>query len=413
MRSISQKNGERDMPSTEKKETKVLLALMAHEIFHREMEIDTSAVDWMSVLAEAGRHKVTALLYPTIRELDGVPENAFNKACGMAIAVAQASEAMLKRQREILDLLEARQVPCAVLKGTSVAYLYSHPELRTIGDIDILVDEENLDEACKALQADGFAPSYTAEKHLCLQKGAVWVEMHRMVSVFPESEKGRFTKQTMTDALRHTQEAEIGGVRFPMLSGAYQIIALLAHMEQHLATSGIGLRQVCDWAVTAHALRNCFDGETLALLERCGLLRFAQIMTRLCEKHLGLPPCSWITDASDALVDAMLADVLDGGNFQSQYTKRPFAAVLTDAYDVSGKGRNSLFRNYIRYLKKYLRQNEPWAKSRLWLPVFGVFLPVRWGVRVLLGKRKQINLVHAVSMAREREKLLRELELYR
>lgn len=401
------------MPSTEKKETKVLLALMAHEIFHREMEIDTSAVDWMSVLAEAGRHKVTALLYPTIRELDGVPENAFNKACGMAIAVAQASEAMLKRQREILDLLEARQVPCAVLKGTSVAYLYSHPELRTIGDIDILVDEENLDEACKALQADGFAPSYTAEKHLCLQKGAVWVEMHRMVSVFPESEKGRFTKQTMTDALRHTQEAEIGGVRFPMLSGAYQIIALLAHMEQHLATSGIGLRQVCDWAVTAHALRNCFDGETLALLERCGLLRFAQIMTRLCEKHLGLPPCSWITDASDALVDAMLADVLDGGNFQSQYTKRPFAAVLTDAYDVSGKGRNSLFRNYIRYLKKYLRQNEPWAKSRLWLPVFGVFLPVRWGVRVLLGKRKQINLVHAVSMAREREKLLRELELYR
>lgn len=413
MRSISQKNGERDMPSTEKKETKVLLALMAHEIFHREMEIDTSAVDWMSVLAEAGRHKVTALLYPTIRELDGVPENAFNKACGMAIAVAQASEAMLKRQREILDLLEARQVPCAVLKGTSVAYLYSHPELRTIGDIDILVDEENLDEACKALQADGFAPSYTAEKHLCLQKGAVWVEMHRMVSVFPESEKGRFTKQTMTDALRHTQEAEIGGVRFPMLSGAYQIIALLAHMEQHLATSGIGLRQVCDWAVTAHALRNCFDGETLALLERCGLLRFAQIMTRLCEKHLGLPPCSWITDASDALVDAMLADVLDGGNFQSQYTKRPFAAVLTDAYDVSGKGRNSLFRNYIRYLKKYLRQNEPWAKSRLWLPVFGVFLPVRWGVRVLLGKRKQINLVHAVSMARERERLLRAMKLYR
>ena len=401
------------MPSTEKKETKVLLALMAHEIFHREMEIDTSAVDWMSVLAEAGRHKVTALLYPTIRELDGVPENAFNKACGMAIAVAQASEAMLKRQREILDLLEARQIPCAVLKGTSVAYLYPHPELRTIGDIDILVDEENLDEACRALQADGFAPSYTAEKHLCLQKGAVWVEMHRMVSVFPESEKERFTKQTMADALHHIQTAEIDSVRFPMLSGAYQIIALLAHMEQHLATSGIGLRQVCDWAVTAHALRNCFDGETLALLERCGLLRFARIMTRLCERYLGLPPCSWITDASDALVDAMLADVLDGGNFQSQYTKRPFAAVLTDAYDVSGKGRNSLFRNYIRYLKKYLRQNEPWAKSRLWIPVFGVFLPARWGVRVLLGKRKKVNLTHAAGMAREREKLLRELELYR
>ena len=396
---------------TEKKETNALLALLAYEIFDQAMDIDTSTVDWSAVLAEAQRHKVTALLYPAIRSMNGVPEAIFNKVCGTAIAVATASEAMLKEQRRILDLLEAHQIPCAVLKGTSVAYLYPHPELRTIGDIDILVDEENLDEACRALQADGFAPSYTAEKHLCLQKGAVWVEMHRMVSVFPESEKGRFTKQTMTGALRHTQVVEISGVRFPMLSDAYQIIALLAHMEQHLATSGIGLRQVCDWAVTAHALRNCFDGETLALLERCGLLRFARIMTRLCERYLGLPPCPWTADASDALVAAMLSDVLEGGNFQAQHAKRPFADVLTDAYDVSGKGKTSLFRNYIRYLKKYLRQNEPWAKSRLWLPVFGVFLPVRWGVRVLLGKRKKINLVHAVGMAREREKLLREMKL--
>lgn len=412
MHNVLQKSEKKATPLTEKKETNALLALLAHEIFDQAIDIDASTVDWSAVLAEAQRHKVTALLYPAIRSMDDVPEAIFNKVCGTAIAVATASEAMLKEQRRILDLLEARQIPCAVLKGTSVAHLYPHPELRTIGDIDILVDEENLDEACKALQADGFAPSYTAEKHLCLQKSAVWVEMHRMVSVFPESEKGRFTKQTMADALRHTQEAEISGVRFPMLSGAYQIIALLAHMEQHLATSGIGLRQVCDWAVTAHALRNCFDGETLALLERCGLLRFAKIMMRLCERYLGLPPCQWTADAPDTLVDAMLSDVLEGGNFQAQHAKRPLVDVLTDAYDVAGKGRNSLLRNYIRYLKKYLRQSYPWAKSKLWIPVFGIFLPARWGMRVLLGKRKKINLMHAAGMARERERLLREMKLY-
>ena len=412
MHNVLQKSEKKATPLTEKKETSALLTLLAHEIFEAVADIDASTVDWSAVLAEAQRHKVTALLYPAIRSMDGVPEAIFNKVCGTAIAVATASEAMLKEQRRILDLLEARQIPCAVLKGTSVAYLYPHPELRTIGDIDILVEEENLDEACKALQADDFAPSYTAEKHLCLQKGAVWVEMHRMVSVFPESEKGRFTRRYMTEALRHTQEAEICGVRFPMLSGAYQIIALLAHMEQHLANSGIGLRQVCDWAVTAHALHNCFDSETLVLLERCGLLRFAKIMTRLCERYLGLPLCPWTADAPDTLVDAMLSDVLEGGNFQAQHAKRPLADVLTDAYDVAGKGKTNLFRNYVRYLKKYLRQSYPWAKSRLWIPVFGVFLPVRWGVRVLLGKRKKINLMHAAGMAREREKLLREMKLY-
>ena len=398
---------------TVKRETKVLLSLLAHEIFQRKLEIDASAVDWAEVLAEGDRHAVTALLYPGMRQLSDVPEDVLAKTRGAAITASIASENMLKSQRDILELLEAKRIPCAVLKGASVACFYPHPELRVPGDIDILVDAENLDTACNTLKDNNFTISTVVEKHTCLHKQEIYVEMHQMVTVFPDSKKGRFAREFMTKALRNTQTSEIEGIRFPVLRDIYKIIALLVHMEHHLATSGIGLRQLCDWAVTVNAMRDYFDGETLALLESCGLLRFAQIMTRLCEKHLGLPPCSWITDASDALVDAMLADVLDGGNFQSQYTKRPFAAVLTDAYDVSGKGRYSLFRNYIRYLKKYLRQNEPWAKSRLWLPVFGVFLPVRWGVRVLLGKRKKVNLVHAVGTAREREKLLREMKLYR
>lgn len=413
MHSVLQKNVEKETPLTEKKKTNALLALLAHEIFDQAIDIDASTVDWVAAIEEAKRHKVTALLYPAIRSMDGVSEAIFNKVCGTAITVAAASEAMLKEQQRILDLLEVHQIPCAILKGTSVAYLYPHPELRTIGDIDILVDEQKLNEACAFLQEQGFVPTCTAEKHLCLQKGAVWVEMHRMVSVFPESEKGRFTKQFMLEALCHTQTAEIKGVRFPMLSDVYQIISLLAHMEQHLATSGIGLRQVCDWAVTVDALRDCFDGESLTLLERCGLLQFAKIMTRLCEKYLGMPPCSWTTDASESLVDAMLADVLDGGNFQSQYTERPFTAVLTDAYDAGGKGKSSIFHSYIQYLQKYIRQNCPWAKSRMWIPVFGIFLPARWSVRVLLGKRRKVNLTQAVRTARKREKLLRELELYR
>ena len=399
--------------SVTKKEMQTLLVLLAYELFQKKLEVDASDVDWTAVLTEGDKHAVTALLYPGLRLLNGVPEDTIAKARSAAITATIASESMLKSQRDILELLKANHIPCTVLKGTSVAYLYPHPELRTIGDIDILVDEDKLDYTCSIMQANGFAPAYTAEKHLCLQKDTVWVEMHRMVSVFPESEKGLFTKQYMTEALRHIQTAEIDGVCFPMLSGVYQIISLLAHMEQHLATSGIGLRQVCDWAVTAHALRSCFDGETLSLLESCGLLQFAKIMTRLCERYLGLPPCSWITDASDALVDAMLADVLDGGNFQSQYAERPFAAVLTDAYDVGGKGKSSIFHSYIQYLQKYIRQSCPWAKSRMWIPIFGVFLPIRWGVRVLLGKRRKVNLSQAVRTAREREKLLRELGLYR
>ena len=96
MYSVLQKNEERKTSLTEKKETNALLALLAHEIFDQAMDIDASTVDWSAVLAEAQRHKVTALMYPAIRSLGGVPEAVFNKVCGTAITVATASEAMLK-----------------------------------------------------------------------------------------------------------------------------------------------------------------------------------------------------------------------------------------------------------------------------------------------------------------------------
>ena len=46
---------------TVKRETKVLLSLLAHELFQRKLEIDASAVEWAEVLAEGDRHAVTAL----------------------------------------------------------------------------------------------------------------------------------------------------------------------------------------------------------------------------------------------------------------------------------------------------------------------------------------------------------------
>lgn len=397
----------------EKKETKTVLTLLGYELFQRELEVNILAADWTAVLAEGDKHAVTALLYPGMRQLNGVPEDALAKARSAAITATIASESMLKSQRDILDLLEAKHIPCVVLKGTSVACFYPHPELRVPGDIDILVDAENLIAACNTLKDNDYTISTVVEKHTCLQKREIYVEMHQMVTIFPDSEKGRFAREFMTKALRNTQTSEIEEIHFPVLSDIYKIIALLAHMEHHLATSGIGLRQLCDWAVTVNAMRDVFSEENLSVLEECGLLWFAKIVTRLCERYLGLGSCIWSQDASEELVDALIEDILDGGNFHSQYQKRTFAGLMMDAYDIEGTGKKSILRSYTLYLRQRLRWQYPWAKSRLWIPIFAVFYPLRWGIRVLLGKRKKVNLAQAACTAREREKLLRGMKLYR
>ena len=158
-----------------------------------------------------------------------------------------------------------------------------------------------------------------------------------------------------------------------------------------------------------HALREQIGEKEIATLERCGLLHFAKVVTRLCEKYLGLPPCPWCQNAMDDQVDALMEDILSAGNFHEQYGKRPFTGVLTDAY---GSGKSSVLRNYFHYIRKRIDQDYPWAKNPLWIPAFGLFFPMRYCARVLIGKRKKINVSQAVHTAQRREKMLRSLKLY-
>ena len=394
-------------------EQQVLLALLSHELFKSNLSFDSSSVDWSAVLDESDRHAVTALLFPGIMQTPGISDAIMSRICGAAVSSSHESERMLQNQRDVLKALEQHAIPCAILKGTSVACLYPHPELRVPGDIDILVGKDALTTACTALSEQGFVQTHAIEKHTCLQKFDVNVELHSMVSVFPESEKGAFTRKFMADALQHTDTASMEGISFPVLKGIYQIIALLAHMEQHLSSSGIGLRQLCDWAVTVNSHRDQIGDEQLSILEQCGLFNFARIVTKICEKYLGLPPFSWSSDADDTLADALMEDILKGGNFHSQEQQRPFGGVLTDAYNVDNSVKTSTMTSYFRYIRKRINYEYPWAKSSLWLIVFGVFYPARWTVRMLMGKRKKFSVRQAVSSAKQRENLLRRLNLYK
>ena len=116
-----------------------------------------------------------------------------------------------------------------------------------------------------------------------------------------------------------------------------------------MGSVGIGLRQIYDWTVTVHAHREEIGEAELALLDRCGLLCFAKVLTKMCEKHLILPPFSWTRDVSEEMVDSVLLDIFKTGNFHVHAGINRISAVMTDPTGESGE-RSSVVRNYIRYV---------------------------------------------------------------
>lgn len=406
-------NGWGEIIMIKEQETKMLLSLLAYELFGQALPDIHADLDWEKLIAEANDHAVTALLYIGLKRLNDVPKEILNRVRTAAISSAMRSQSMLVIQEEILDALAAQQIDCAVLKGMSVACHYSHPELRVPGDIDLLIGSTNLEAACKALEGIGFVVDQETDLHTEMRRKDVDVELHKKVTRFPDTEKGAWAAVYMEQALHQTCTQEISGHAFPTLQRSFQLISLLTHMSRHMRSSGIGIRQLCDWAVTVHQLREEIDQEDIVVLESCGLLHFASVATRMCEKYLGLPECEWTQDVPEELVDAAMADMLESGNFHAKRENRMYETVLMTPYESNPTSRSSVFQNYFSFIRKRLKESYAWAKSPLWIPVFAAFFPLRWLFRVIIGKRKMVRVSHTLHHAKSRDNMLYELQLFR
>lgn len=451
----------------------LLCALLSYELFG----VSTQATVSETILEEAKRHSITPLIYPALKcarrtpdalessEVSGAQrvakalqtaEVSEGQGSGSAADMSEAAqvelrssvrraalysarrvESVLNCQTDLLTLLA--DIPCAVLKGMSVACVYPHAELRVPGDIDLLVREADLDRVSSILSEHGYMYTHATDLHTCFMKilpdgTAIDVEVHVAVSIFPNTSKGQFAQSYMSDALDHIQLRELDGTEFPVLTGVYQLIALLSHMERHLMILGIGLRQMCDWAVTVHALRGEIGQSELDALEKCGLLQFARVCTRLCEKYLGLPELIWSRGVEEDEVDALFRDVMESGDFHAQSSVRPLISSMTDGYNVEEK--SSFLHSYLTGIRRRVKEDYSWTVRKrknkmidrrgqsyngnsaerihpLWVVFFAVFYPVRYLFRMLRGKSPKVDVQQTVSAARSREKMLRGLKIYK
>ena len=109
----------------------------------------------------------------------------------------------------------------------------------------------------------------------------------------------------------------LGPDTFPILPWKQNGMELLWHIKQHLYNV-LGLRQLIDWMMFAdHNLDDERYNEYAEDMRKCGLLRLAIHVTRLCQLHLGLREegISWCRKADESLCEELLAFVMEQGNF--------------------------------------------------------------------------------------------------
>lgn len=392
-----------------------LLKVLSGALWNRISDNTYSEPEWTDILALAENQGVLFLILQgctCVRRQ--ISSQAWLKWRSKMVSTMVNNDSLMALQSKLLSLMLEKGIPCAVLKGTSIASCYYDPAVRALGDIDLLVAPQYVDQAAALLQAQGFsAPeeSFAHPYHIDFFKNNAVVELHFAASSYPDSPAGMEAKRIMESCWQDIRNKQILGHSFPCLSDLHQAVSLLLHMQRHMTTGCIGLRQLCDWAVFLKSVpQNDFRERILPKLQNCGLAEFAAVLTMTAVRYLGLEPeyTTWCQRVRESSIRAMIDEILREGSIHHKNKTEDSSSFFVEA-----SGTEPAFRVFISKLNALARRKFPITKKLPFLlPLYWLYLPIRYWVRSLAGKRRRKSLFRTFKMTKQRKQLYKELRLF-
>lgn len=204
----------------------------------------------------------------------------------------------------------ALKVPYIILKGTTAAQYYPHPEHRTMGDIDIITKREDFDKAYQYLLNIGYQITKNTERETVFVKNGIAIELHRYFASLNDPKQCKFLDDLIIENINPSH----------ILPDLVNGLVILEHIGQHLE-HGLGLRQIIDWMMFVD---KCLSDEKWMdfqpLVQEIGLEQLAKTTTRMCELYLGLPERQWCANVDHNLCENMMNYILLSGNFGNKWT---------------------------------------------------------------------------------------------
>lgn len=242
----------------------------------------------------------------------GMGEMLYLTWMGMSAKIQQKNEKMNQQCAELQAKFSADGLRSCVLKGQGVGLLYGELSLlRQSGDIDVWADGGHK-----------YVMDYV--NRIAPTKEVRW--LHTQLHVFEDTEvevhfMPTYLKCPQSDkvlqAFFDTEKDECfkNGVASQRLNEVF----ILAHAYRHLTNEGVGLRQLMDYSFVLLNRRSVEKKltreEFVSLMQKTGMLRFAQGVMWMMLSVFGLPEEYLLCEASENDGRFLLGEVMQAGNF--------------------------------------------------------------------------------------------------
>jgi len=254
--------------------------------------------DWNGIVRMAQRQTVFGLVVHAALQTEAVSQLATEshqllqqQIDDMTIAAKQANSLIC----QLIMALSREGIEVILLKGQGLAAFYPNPELRQCGDIDLLVSSTDYVKAVEVLNrmatSRTLSKAYTTSKHYHIIIKGISVELHWSCMVFDAHETNIKYEALEERGLKEpTDDFILEGKRIHRLSPTFNAFYVFVHLWEHFIECGIGLRQVCDWAMLLHRRHGQIDLNLLhEQLETLGIQRPWQLFGCMVVHYLGLP----------------------------------------------------------------------------------------------------------------------------
>ena len=262
------------------------------------IETKLTGEQWAEVMEQAKRQTLLGVLFDGMLRLplELQPEEEIRMKWFWRVnKIEQANRKLNRVLVEFTDKLQEQGISSLMLKGQSYAVLYPQPLHRQCGDIDLFIGMRNYERVCNLVREWGISGIENDESpiHLqCFWQG-VTIELHRKVSNIPRTSRHYplldWCESELEDSEAYfTPHLENTRIRIP--SPTFNVVYVFFHLYQHFLITGVGLRQLCDWARLLHAYKDEYDIDILEQrLDKLGLLHPWRVFGTLLVEYLGLP----------------------------------------------------------------------------------------------------------------------------
>ena len=197
--------------------------------------------DWSAACQLAADHQVLPMLYHgAVRTKQIIPDTISEKLTRTAMRAAFVDQNQLYEIEQIRRCFLENGVDFMLLKGVWLKPLYPQSDLRPMGDVDILIKNEQYDTIRPLMLQMGYREILESDHELIWDKpGVLHVELHKRL--IPSYNKDYYAYFGDGWRLAQPTAGSEHGMR-----AEDQFVYLFTHYAKHYRDAGIGIRHLMD-----------------------------------------------------------------------------------------------------------------------------------------------------------------------